>query len=212
MLILQRRVFHAFPCVYYKAASKCRTERLSQTSRILFTSWSKWNAGQAIATSERSWNCAGSTQNATSTNSILSIRRVPAALDHFKTFDGAFSDGVSKTDNDRMFQAFFCHLPLHAGSFVRKLGSESGGAIEGGVRVKLEFARKLSPVIGVNVAEVVLTANLHRYLYLVDVDVGVRQDAGHFIKGGEPDLSVGADQERVVLRVCIGAGNEPVVI
>jgi len=66
-------------------------------------------------------------------------------------------------------------------------------------------------VPGLDVAKPVLTTDLHRYLGLLDVEVGVGENAGHVIKGSQPDPPADADQKGVILRMGIRSSDEPVV-
>lgn len=132
-------------------------------------------------------------------------------LQNSETRISALRDRIGKARDDRVFQAFAHHLLLHRGNLVGELASEIGDAAQCFVRVEFQLDRKLAPVITPDVAKPVLATDLHRYFRLLDVDVGVRKNAGHVIEGCQANSPASADQKRVVLCVGIRSGDEPVV-
>src|SRR5262245_13290962 len=61
-----------------------------------------------------------------------------------------------------------------------------------------------------DVANEIFAADFHGQFRFGQVDVGVGKNAGEIIKRGEPHVSASSDENTIVFRVRVGAGDEPV--
>ena len=76
--------------------------------------------------------------------------------------------------------------------------------------IKAQFRCELLPLSAADIVESVFPSKSHGKPDSVGIEIRIRQDAREIVKRSQSDLPPGTEQESVVLRMRIGAGNQPV--
>ena len=93
---------------------------------------------------------------------------------------------------------------------VRKLRRETRNTLYRLIGIGAQLASERAPVVGADVAQPIFAANFHGNFDAINVDVVVGENAGHVVKGGQPDAAGGANEQSIVLGMGIRARDKPV--
>jgi len=121
-----------------------------------------------------------------------------------------FGNGFGQSAQNLVFESCLKKLLAY---FLGKLGqlpAEVIDSVNQDLWIEPQLGRHFLPVVEADIAKEMLAPDLHCQFGLLQIHVGVGQDAGEVIKRGEADVSARTNENAVVFRVRVGSGDEPV--